>query len=395
MIIMEYEFSTDPFMVCRGFMKEEITMFCTNCGKEILPGVKYCECCGARVEAPEQAPVWQPQQPQQSQQPQQPVVTQQTPIQPVYSQQIPPQSQQPAYSQQIPSQPVYNTPPVQPVQQIPAGAGVEQKDTFYVRKLPMVAIVLLTVGLFISSFIIGAEGSMSIAMLVASVPGFVLLFMIYKLDNIEPEPVPLLVKLFLLGGFAVPIFAIIVGTVLEWVGNALFAYTPVLYSLFTAFIVAAAVEETGKYMVLKKLTWKNPAFNYRFDGVVYSTTVALGFDIIENLLYLVGSDASTAYLRAAFPGHFIFGIYMGYYYGQAKSLELAGDLAGAKKMRRKGVITAVLIHGFYDFVCDISSFSDNDLILILGILLLVVVMCVLNVTAYKNIKKFAHEDRPV
>ncbi len=361
-------------------------MFCTNCGKEILPGVKYCECCGARVEVPGQAPI------QSTQQPQQPAYSQPLPPRRDYSQQIP---QQPEYSQQMPVQPVYNTPPVQSVQQIPARPEVEQKDTFYVRKLPMVVIVLLTLGLFISSFIMGADGSMSIAMLVASVPGIVLLVMIYKLDSIEPEPVPLLVKLFLLGGFAVPIFAIIVGTVLEWVGNALFAYTPVLYSLFSAFIVAAAVEETGKYMVLKKLTWKNPAFNYRFDGVVYSTTVALGFDIIENLLYLVGSDASTAYLRAAFPGHFIFGIYMGYYYGQAKSLELAGDLAGAKKMRRKGVITAVLIHGFYDFVCDISSFSDNDLILILGILLLVVVMCVLNVTAYKNIKKFAHEDRPV
>ncbi len=374
-------------------------MFCTNCGKEIAPGSQYCESCGARVEFTEQAPV-QMQAPVNMQQV--PPVSAQSqytqaaqpqynqPVQqPYYQQQVPPVSPQPQYSQ--PVQPQYS----QPVQPAPEAQYVNQKDTFYVRKLPMVIIVLLTLGLFISSFLMGEGGSMSIAMLVASVPGLILLVMIYKMDRVEPEPVSLLVKLFLVGGFLVPIFAVLVGSALSWIIDPVFGDFPLIYSLLNAFIVAAAVEETGKYIALKKLTWKHPAFNFRFDGVVYSTTVALGFDIIENLLYLIDSTASTAYLRAAFPGHCIFGIYMGYYYGQAKSLELAGDPVGAKKLRQKGIIIAVLIHGFYDFFCDLASLYDSDLVAILVFIGLMVIMCVLNVTAYKNINKFAHEDRPV
>ena len=35
------------------------------------------------------------------------------------------------------------------------------------------------------------------------------------------------------------------------------------------------------------------------------------------------------------------------------------------------------------------------LLIILSMLALVVIMCVLYVNAYKNIKRFAHEDKPV
>ncbi len=237
--------------------------------------------------------------------------------------------------------------------------------------------------------------SITLAMLVSGIPGIILLILIYKLDSIEPEPVPLLVKLFLCGGFLVPIFAVAAGLTIGALNSLVFGSFPLIYVLVDDFICAAAVEEFGKYFVLKKLTWKNPAFNYRFDGVVYSTTVALGFDIIENLVYLFGNDFGNAVLRAAFPGHCILGIYMGYYYGQAKNLELNGDTEGAVKLRRKGLIIAILIHGFYDFCCDIGKLSSSDWVALLVLPLLLVIMSVLNVTAYKNIKKYAHEDKPV
>jgi RsiW-degrading membrane proteinase PrsW (M82 family) len=80
---------------------------------------------------------------------------------------------------------------------------------------------------------------------------------------------------------------------------------------------------------------------FHFDGVVYSTTVAIGFEMVENLLI------------------------------------------------------AMLIHGIYDSVALVSSASDNGLFVLASVLALVIIMCVLNVNAYKNIKKYVHEDRPV
>lgn len=269
-----------------------------------------------------------------------------------------------------------------------------QKDTVYIRRMPIVVIILLTLGLtLIAAFT--DDVSMSIALAVSSVPGIVLLFLIYRLDAIEPEPVPLLVKLFFSGGLIATITAALIELALDGAISMIIPEDTVIYAFLDAFFVAATTEELCKYYSLKKLTWKNPAFNYRFDGVVYSTTVAIGFDIVENILYLIDSTAGTAFARAAFPGHCIFGIYMGYYYGQAKTLELDGDIAGAQALRRKGVITAILIHGAYDFIFFLGDLWDSDAVSMLTGLVLTAVMVALNVNAYKNIKRFAKEDTPV
>jgi RsiW-degrading membrane proteinase PrsW (M82 family) len=228
----------------------------------------------------------------------------------------------------------------------------------------------------------------------AVLPAFLLLRYIYRHDTVEKEPPRLLGLLLLMG-----VLSALIAGVLESIGliplNMAVSSDSTVYTVLLAFLVVAVAEEGAKYLLLRRTTWKHPAFNYRFDGVVYSTAVAIGFEVIENLLYLVDSTAGTAFTRAAFPGHCIFGIYMGYYYGQAKTLELNGDKKGASAMRKKGVITAILIHGFYDFVCFIGGIPESDIAQVLIMLGLVLLMVVLNVTAYKNIKKFAYEDKPV
>ena len=111
-------------------------------------------------------------------------------------------------------------------------------------------------------------------------------------------------------------------------------------------------------------------------------------------MYLINSSSGTAFSRAAFPGHCIFGIYMGYYYGQAKHLELAGQTAQAKSMRRKGVLIATGLHGLYDFCCLYVQ-SAPDLLIFILVVAVIALMVILNVTAYKNIKKYAQEDQEV
>lgn len=43
-----------------------------------------------------------------------------------------------------------------------------------------------------------------------------------------------------------------------------------IYVVLLAFLVVAVVEEGTKFWLLKRCTWNHPAFNYRFDGIVYA-----------------------------------------------------------------------------------------------------------------------------
>ena len=340
-------------------------MFCESCGTQITEQMSFCPNCGAAVnqKAPEAS----------------------APEQPAASKQAAPVYQKAA--------PVYTAPPIQGQGAVREQQAIVQKQTVYTRKLPIVVIILLTLGFSIVG-VCGGFGGATIALAMSTIPGIVLMILIYRLDRIEPEPVGLLVKLFLCGGTISIVLAVAVSMLLQVFLGYILEPGTFLYVLIDAFFVTALVEESSKYIVLKKITWKNPAFNYRFDGVIYSTTVAIGFEIIEDLLYLIDSTAGIAFIRAAFPGHCIFGIYMGYYFGQAKHLELAGQPAQAKSMRRKGVLTATVLHGLYDFCCLYVQ-SAPDWLMVILVVAVISLMVTLNVTAYKNIKKYAREDQEV
>ena len=117
---------------------------------------------------------------------------------------------------------------------------------------------------------------------IGMVPSFLLIWYIYRLDKIEKEPFGLIVKLFVFGGLST-----ISATILELLfssilGNFLYSGT-ILYQIISNFLIIALVEEGGKRFALRKVTWKNPNFNYRFDAVVYAVTVSLGFAAFENV----------------------------------------------------------------------------------------------------------------
>ena len=63
--------------------------------------------------------------------------------------------------------------------------------------------------------------------------------------------------------------------------------TRVNYGILTAIFVGL-IEEGAKFFFLYKFTWKDKAFNYRFDGIVYAVFVSLGFAALENAsMYLI------------------------------------------------------------------------------------------------------------
>jgi len=190
-------------------------------------------------------------------------------------------------------------------------------------------------------------------------PVFIILFYIYFRDKYEKEPLGILVKSFFLGAATV-IPVVIIETLLDnyWKEKFSGAYSQLTAAAYSAFVVAAFTEELFKFFAFWLLIWRNKNFNERFDGIVYAVFISLGFATVENFLYVFQSGVPTAILRAftAVPGHALFGITMGYYFGLAKFVE-------NKKQYHTylAILIPIILHGIYDFIL----MSQNGYLLLL------------------------------
>jgi RsiW-degrading membrane proteinase PrsW (M82 family) len=226
------------------------------------------------------------------------------------------------------------------------------------------------------------------AFILAIVPAVVLMVLIYKKDKIEPEPFGLLIKLFFLGVLSI-LPAVAMESVGELVEKALFTEGSIPHLFFDNFLIVAVAEELVKYFAFRIGAWKHKAFDYTFDAIVYMGCVAIGFAIPENLLYVLDGGVSLAILRAvtSIPGHICFGMFMGYYLGQAKICEAAGDLAGRKRNLRLSLIIPILVHGFFDF-----SISVGSLLMFVCFFVFIVVIDVITI---KLVVRSSKDDRRI
>lgn len=163
----------------------------------------------------------------------------------------------------------------------------------------------------------------------ALLPAIYLMRYIYRKDTVEKEPPMLLMSLLIYG-----VIAALISIILENIGtkvlNSLMNQSTVGYTLVLAFAVVAVVEEGAKFAMLKRRTWNDMNFNYRFDGIVYAVFVSLGFAAFENIGYVLGYGLSVAPARAllAIPGHMCFGVFMGTFYWQGKAVPGVGPQVG-------------------------------------------------------------------
>lgn len=229
---------------------------------------------------------------------------------------------------------------------------------------------------------------LAVHILAAVVPAVVLLCYIYRNDTVEKEPPGLLVSLLLLG-----VAAAVCSGVLESVGQRLLGLLlPAgsrLYTVLFAFLVVAAVEEGSKLLLLKRRTWTHPAFNYRFDGIVYAVFLSLGFAAFENIQYILQYGLSVALPRAllAVPGHMSFAVCMGIYYGRAKLCQGWGDGVGTRKNLRAGYLFSAALHGFYDACAMIGTTWSTVLFLAFVVLMFCKV--------FRQVKRESATDVPV
>ena len=230
---------------------------------------------------------------------------------------------------------------------------------------------------------------MELRMLIALavLPGLFILFYVYKKDKVEKEPRRLLIKLFIFGALSI-IPAVIYEMVAEGFleSSVTDGMDPILLTAIDNFLAIALAEELFKYLFLKKGSWKHPAFDYRFDAIVYAACVGMGFAITENIMYVVQDGLSVALLRAitSIPGHACFAICMGIYYGEAKLSEKMGNAARSKSLRRKALWMPVLMHGFYDFCLSLDSG------VMIGVFFVYII--IVDIVILKKIKKYSRED---
>ena len=202
--------------------------------------------------------------------------------------------------------------------------------------------------------------------LTALLPVAILVYYIYHKDKISPEPIGQLLKAFFYGISSVPL-SFCMSLPLGLIGVYPAEATSILGSVSAAFFGAAIPEEIAKFIMLWLLLRKNRYFDEKMDGIVYAVCISLGFAALENIMYLftnAESYVSVGIARAIFavPGHFCFGILMGYYYSLAKFYPKT-----PKKNKALILVAPIIVHGLYDSILFIINVTPA----ISGILLIV------------------------
>ncbi len=219
----------------------------------------------------------------------------------------------------------------------------------------------------------------------AVIPGLVIIAYIYGKDKVEKEPLGLIGKLILYGMGCCYVAA----TAERFVSFFLpgFPAGSLGYALTNAFLVAALCEEAVKLLALKLGAWNSNHFNYRFDGIVYGVSVAVGFAILENIMYVTQYGFATAVVRAftAVPLHAFCGAVMGIQFSQAKKAAIDGRITARMAHMILAYLLPFIIHGLYDtFAMMRTQFAQ---------LCLFAFVVFLFVTVIGMVNRMSREDR--
>lgn len=214
--------------------------------------------------------------------------------------------------------------------------------------------------------------NLTLLLISALTPIIVLICYIYIRDKHQREPVKELFKAFGLGILSVFV-SLIISTPLELLG--LFSNSPSTLGgcIATSFLGAAIPEELAKFFMFWLLVRNNRFFDEKMDGIVYASIVSLGFAALENVMYLATNYDSwleVGITRALFsvPGHFFFGVLMGYYYSLVRFCPSV-----PKSYRWLVLVAPILAHGLFDTILFSTSVAPG-----IGLILMIVFLVFCN-----------------
>lgn len=200
-----------------------------------------------------------------------------------------------------------------------------------------------------------------ILVIVASVlPGILWVRYFQSKDRFEKEPWTKLFKVFVYGAVAV-----IPAALLEMPFRGLLGPdSPMLGRFLVSFFVVGLGEEFFKFAAVYWSIFRDPEFNEPVDGIIYGVTAAIGFSVVENVLYISTFGLEIAPVRAVIASlaHASFTGILGFYLGIAKQQTRPWPTI------IKGIGIAAFLHGLYDFVLLGQFISPFIAILFVGAL---------------------------
>ena len=227
---------------------------------------------------------------------------------------------------------------------------------------------------------------------IAVLPVVFLLYFAHKKDP-HPEQMRFLMKIFGLGCLsAIPVLF----CELFYEGVLKIPEDYGSFALFwNTFWGVAFVEEIFKWIAMFVISYRSKKFDETYDGIVYGAFSSMGFACIENLLYVVlGFSVVTGVLRAltAVPGHFCYGVIMGYFMSKARY---------NKENGKSGIIYIFLsiliptaLHALYDYL--ILDGTGLDILVWFVLIIVMFVSCfILIIRAAKNNAPIGAPEEPV
>ena len=122
--------------------------------------------------------------------------------------------------------------------------------------------------------------------------------------------------------------------------------------------------------------------------MVYGVSAALGFAILENIMYVAQYGIATAITRAvlAVPLHAFCGVFMGVFYSYSKKASILGMNGTSARFTLLALLVPMMIHGFYDTCAFMGNNSTFTVILLIFVAFLYFV-------SISTIRKLSAEDR--
>jgi len=215
------------------------------------------------------------------------------------------------------------------------------------------------------------------SILAAILPITFYLFLIWKFDKYDREPVNLVLQNFLWGAVGAVIFG--------YLGNSLFSFfasfvtkDEKLLDIMGTILGAPIIEEITKGAFFL-ITFSNKKFDNLTDGIVYGGAIGLGFGMTENFLYFwsFGKDIETwlglVIIRTLFSAvmHCISTASLGAFLGYSKYNSFFVKLL----LPPLGFALAVIIH----FTWNLTVTFQNTMVI--GMLFMVIIILLL-ISAY-------------
>lgn len=214
------------------------------------------------------------------------------------------------------------------------------------------------------SIVFGAEQnalptSTMTGVVLALVPAFLFLTYVYRQDRLEPEPIGVVLGVFLLGGLLVYGLAQPLADLLaldEWRHRSPAA------RLASTVLVIATIQELCKYLAVRYTVYLTDEFDEPADGVVYATAAGLGVATITNILFVVGSNgilplAGAVAIVSTTLVHVASGAVLGYGLSRNRFGKTGGQLILAVSFLGAVLVNGLLTHAIFTMGTDGASFK--------------------------------------